>query len=460
MNGITPQTITGTPPGQRGHWLLGNLGALQRNPLHLFKEVAQLDTVARFRVGPQWAYILSHPRPIKHVLQDNNRNYIKDPLSMNLVKLFTSENLFTAEGDFWLRQRRIMQPAFHHQQLASFGQIISDCTQEMIQRWRRAAADDLPLRIDREMMQVTLKIVGLTLFSTDLTDQSSELGHAFATSNAYFIYRALNPLTLPIGFPTRRNRAAQNAAKTIQRTMLAIIQARRESPARHDDLLTLLMETPDKETGEVMSDEQLRRELTSMIFAGHETTANTLTWACYLLSQHAAVAEKLFAEVNSGLVSCPPTTADLPNLTYTRQIIDETLRLYPPAWGFGRQAIAADTIDGYRIPAKSNVIISPYVMHHHPHWWDEPARFEPERFEPGQTSERPRFAYLPFGGGPRLCIGQQFALMEATLILAAVAQQIQLHLLPGYSVQMEPLLTLGIKGGLPMKISQTLKANQ
>jgi cytochrome P450 len=214
----------------------------------------------------------------------------------------------------------------------------------------------------------------------------------------------------------------------------------------------MLMAARDEATGAGLDDEALRGEITTMIFAGHETTANTLTWACYLLAQQPDVEHKLFAEVEAVLNGRPPAMADLANLPYTRQVIDETLRLYPPAWGFGRQSIEADEIGGYPIAAKSNILIPIFAIHRHPAYWDEPERFDPERFDADRPTDRPRFVYLPFGGGPRVCIGQQFALIEATLILASIVQRCRLELVPGYVAQPEAKLTLTVANGLPMAV--------
>lgn len=430
---------------------MGWLDEFRADPLGMLSRTREYGNISRFRAGPAYIHVINHPDAIKRVLLDNHRTYSKDTRAIGNIKAFSGENIFTGEGDFWLKRRRLMQPAFHRQQIASFGTIMHDAAQELVRRW--SAQTQQTLRIDEEMMRVTLQIVGRALFSIDLTHETRTLGDAFADVTAYVLYRVQHPFYPPLRFPTRRNRRALAAHNTVTTVIQRIIRERVASGEDKGDLLSLLMAMRDKETGQGLDREELGREIVTMIFAGHETTANTLTWAWFLLSQNPAAESKLHAELDAVLQGRAPTMDDVPNLVYTRRVIDETLRVYPPAWAFGRKSLQPDTLGEYDFPAKSIVIISPYTMHRHPKFWNHPEAFDPDRFAPEQSENRPRYAYLPFGGGPRLCIGQPFALAEATLLLSALAQRYQLRLAPNRLVTPEPHVTLGVAGGLPMTVT-------
>jgi cytochrome P450 len=449
----TPPAALKRPPTARQHPLLGVMREFRRDAIGLFDRLGrEYGDVVRIRFGPNPGYVIYHPDAVKHVLQDNNRNYIKQPFGMKILKVFAQENVFTGEGDFWRGQRRLMQPAFHRQRLAHFGQIMTDCATDMIeQRWSKAAASGAPIDIADEMMRVTLKVVGLALFSVDLSGEASELGHAFDAGDDYIAYRFRSIFAPPPFIPTRENRAVQNAIRTVRGRILAMILQRRASSERKNDLLDMLMETRYEETGRAMDDEQIRREAQVMVAAGHETTATALTWVFYLLSQHPEVEGVLHAELAQMLNGRTPAMADLPNLPYTRMVIDEAMRLYPPAAITGRHTLAADELCGFAIPARRDVFIPIHAIHRDPRWWPEPEAFRPERFS--EDGDRPRFAYLPFGGGPRQCIGNIFAQTEAHLILATVAQRYRLRVTPGYRVEPELRLVLEPKGGLPMTVT-------
>ncbi|HZQ08910.1 MAG TPA: cytochrome P450 [Anaerolineae bacterium] len=406
----------------------------------------------RFRVANTYIYLANHPDYIKHILQDNNRNYGKATRALQIIKLISGENIFTSEGEFWLKRRRLMQPTFHRQHIASFGTVMTGAAQEMLAEWDAAPVNHV-FNIDEEMMRVTLKIVGRALFSVDLTSDTRTLGKAFSDSTEYMIFRIRHPFYPPMGFPTLRNRRAKATRRTLENVIQRIIRERVASGKEPNDLLTLLLSMRDEETGEGLTEEELGREISTMVFAGHETTSNTLTWAWYLLSLHPEVESGLHQEIDKVLNGRVPTMDDVPNLVYTRQVIDESIRLYPPAWTFGRVALKSDELGGYRIPAGAQILISPYTMHRHPRYWENPDVFEPERFSPTQNEKRPRFVYLPFGGGPRLCIGQPFALAEATLLLAAIAQRYSLRLVPNAKVIPFPQITLGVAEGMPMTLT-------
>ena len=442
------------PPGPRGHGFAGVVPEFRRDPLGYALSLSRNygDTV-RLRFGPAYTWLINHPDLIKRVLQENNKNYHRNDFLINVLKIVSDENLFTSNGEFWLRQRRLMQPAFHRQRIMRFAQIMVEQAALALERWEPAGAG-APLLVDQEMMRITLGVVGRALFGVDLSGQASVFGPAFTTTTEYLNYRFNHLLYVPLWVPNRRNREFKQAVRTVNANVDALIRARRTAAAATEDLLSMLMDARDPETGAAMSDVQIRNEATTMIFAGHETTANTLTWAFYLLSQNPAAERKLGDELDRVLDGRLPGADDLPALRYTRMIVDETLRLYPPAWAITRQAREADRLGDYQIPARTGILIAPYVTHRDPRWWDNPEQFDPERFTPERSAGRPPLAYLPFGAGPRMCIGNVFALTEATLVLATIAQRYRLRLAPGAAVEPLPIFTLRVKGGLPMLISK------
>ncbi|MCA1554047.1 MAG: cytochrome P450, partial [Chloroflexi bacterium] len=442
------------PPGPHGGWFTGIIPEFRRDSLGATLRYArEYGDVVRLRFGPAETWLLNDPDLIKRVLQEHNKNYKRNDFLINVLKLVSDENLFTSNGEFWLRQRRLMQPAFHRQRIMGFGQIMVEQSQRAMQRWAQQP-NGQPLRVDEEMMRIALGIVGRALFSVDLSEKASVFGPAFTKSTEFLHYRFNHLLPMPLFIPTRINREFKQATRTVVAHVDALIAERRRSGEDKGDLLSMLMLARDDETSETMSDVQVRNEASTMIFAGHETTGNTLTWAFYLLSQNPDAEQKLHDELASVLGNRAPTADDLPNLRYTRMVIDESLRLYPPAWAISRQAINADQLGEYTISAKTGILIAPWVTHRDPRWWDNPERFDPERFTPERSANRPHMTYIPFGAGPRMCIGNVFALTEATLVLATIAQQYRLRLAPNTTVEPLPIFTLRVRGGLPMIISE------
>ena len=358
------------------------------------------------------------------------------------MKPLIGEGLFTSEGDFWRRQRRLAQPAFHRQRIESFATIMSTAGARMLDGWETAAAAGTPIDLMEHTSRVTLRVVGQALFGVDLIGEAAGVGRAMLAALQFVSEEAFSLFPSVLMVPTPRNLRFRRARAELDRVVLGIIEHRRRGGAGGDDLLAMLMEARDEETGEGMSDRQLRDEIMTFVLAGHETTAVTLAWACLLLAQHPEVGDQVRREVSSVLAGRAPALADLPRLELTRRVIDETLRLYPPVAVISRETYAADEIDGYEIPAKSGVMLSPYVTHRHPAFWHDPERFDPERFTPEQVAARPRFAYFPFSGGPRLCIGNEFALMEAQILLAMIVQRYRVDVAPGHTVQHEIRVTL------------------
>lgn len=446
------------PPGPRGHWLTGVIPEFRRDALAYSLRLArEYGDVVRLRFGPANTWLLNHPDLIKRVLQENNKNYRRNDFLINLLKTISDENLFTSNGEFWLRQRRLMQPAFHRERIMRFGQIMVEQAERALERWESFAPARV-VAVDGELMRITLGVVGRALFGIDLSEQADLFGPAFTTSTEYLNYRFNHLFFVPLWVPNRRNRDFKQAVRTVNERVDALIRARRAAPSEHapaeGDLLSMLIEARDPETGAGMSDVQVRNEATTMIFAGHETTSNTLTWAFYLLSQNPDAERALHDELARVLGGRRPTAADLPALRYTRMIVDETLRLYPPAWAISRQAAETDRLGAYDIPAGTGILIAPYVTHRDPRWWPDPEHFEPERFTPERSAGRPPLAYVPFGAGPRMCIGNVFALTEATLVLATIAQRYRLRLAPGARIEPLPIFTLRVRGGLPMMLER------
>lgn len=448
-----PQARLRLPPGPRGHWLLGNLPAMRADMLGFYRQLGRdYGDIVRVRFAGVDTFALFHPDFFKHVLQDHNRNYVRNKFLNRILKLFIGESLFTTDGEAWRSRRRLMQPAFHRQRIAGFGTLMTGATQAMLAEWH-AQPEGARLWVDQELMRLTLRVAGQALFSADLLGASRALGEAFTTTSEFINFRMRQPFAPPVWVPIRANREFRHATRVMDGTIDAMIRERRASGQDRPDLLGMLMAAADEETGLALNDEQLHNEIAVMMFAGHETTAVTLTWAAYLLSQNPAAERALHAEVDSVLNGRAPTMDDVPALRYTRAVIDETLRLYPAALGVTRQSVAADQIAGYDIPADASISLIFNNAHSDPRFWDEPDRFEPARFLSAEAQKRrPAFAYLPFGAGPRMCIGNTFALTEATLVLASLAQHFTLRLVPGHPVRPNPLFVLRTSHGLPMTL--------
>lgn len=450
--GATKSVGRKIPPGPRGNILLGNAREIQRDGVKFCVTMAaRYGDVIRVRVLSWPNYMVYHPDDVKHVLQENHRNYNKDVYNVNLLKPLLGQGLFTNDGQSWLHQRRLAQPAFHRKRLAAFGTLITSATENMLDRWQASAREQQPFEVGEEMMRLTLCIIGQALFSIDLSDEANIVGQDFSAIRKLlqsFIFRPFPPL----GVPTPRNRRLNAAIHSLDGVVHSIINERRQHNTDTGDLLSMLMLARDEETGEGMSDRQLRDEVMTLLLAGHETTANALTWMWYLLSQHPDVETRLHAELSAVLGGAVPTVDQLPDLKYTHMVIDEALRLYPPVFGFGRKAIGEDALGGYYVPANTFIWLCPYVTHRHPDFWERPEQFDPERFSPEQVAHRPHYAHFPFGGGPRLCIGSNLAMMEAQLITATVAQRYLLRLVPGHPVEPEVSLTLRPRYGLPVTL--------
>lgn len=426
---------------------MGNLRAFRRDVLGLLLESSkQYGDVVRFHIGPFVVHLLNHPDHIEHVLQSHARNYDKATRSSAKIRAISGDSLLTSNGELWQRQRRLMQPSFHRHSIASLAGQMTGLTAATLARWQANIANGEPLDIASEMMRLTFAIVGTTLLGADVGEDSSTVESAMETILTHTFQRWGNIIDLPAFVPTPQNLRFRRAMQTLDQIVYRIIAEHRSRKDANTDLLGMLLDVRDEETGAGLGDTELRNEAITLLLAGHETTANALAWTFYLLSQNSDAERQLQAEVSTVLGKSVPTVENLPQLKFTTMVIQEAMRLYPPIWAIERRAIADDTIGGFHIPAGSSIVISPYALHRNESFWPDAKRFDPTRF-----ATRPR-AYIPFGSGPRFCIGSEFAMMEARLIVPMVIQSCHLELVPGHPVAPQPSITLRPKNGLRMAV--------
>jgi len=444
-----PVTATRKPPGPQTRLPGGSLIPMRRDTLGFLRRMAQrYGDLVHFRVGAQDYYLVNDPEWIRAILVTDYRNFAKGR-GLELSKRLLGEGLLTSEGEFHRRQRQLVQPAFHRQRIAAYGAVMVEKAAAQREQWR----EGVPYDISEEMMGLTLGIVGKTLFDTDVASETREIGEAISESMRMMNWmmlpfaRKLEPLMVPM---TRR---FQRARQRLDATVYRMIREHREDGRDRGDLLSMLLMAQDElGDGEGMTDAQVRDEAMTIFLAGHETTANALTWTWYLLSQNPEAEAKLHAELDRVLAGRLPTDEDVPQLPYTRMVLAESMRRYPPAWVVGRRVRNDYRIGEYLLPAGSICMLSQYVTHHDPRWFPDPFRFDPERWTPEAQEARPRFAYYPFGSGPRICIGEGFAWMEGILLLATLAQQWRMRLVPGHRVAMQPVVTLRPRYGMRMTL--------
>ena len=440
-----------SPPGPKTRLISGVMRSYQDDPLGFSARGAQEfgDIVsARFLYVP--CFFIYHPDHIEQVLVTQQRNFIK-PVSFQtpFMRRLVGNGLLTSEGEFWKRQRRLAQPAFHRERINSYSQAMTTYAERMMTSWRSGETRDL----HEDMMQLTLEIVAKTLFDADVTETAREVGQLLSVIVEPFSYQATFKWILDNRLPTPANRRFHRTAQRLDEIVFSIINERRASNSDRGDLLSMLLAAQDDE-GNQMTDQQLRDEAMTLFLAGHETTALTMSWTWYLLAQNPAVEAKLLAEIEAVLGGRTPTMADFPALKYADQIIKEAMRLYPPAYAMGRQALQEFELGGYRIPAKSQLFFFQYVTHRDPRYFDEPEQFKPERWTEEFVKQLPRYAYFPFGGGPRLCIGNSFAIMETVLILVTIAQRFRLKLVSDEPIKPIPGITLRPENGVKMRLEK------
>jgi cytochrome P450 len=444
------------PPTYRARTLLEPLREFQRGPLpFLGRLFEQQGDIVQFRVGPRWVTIGRHPDYVEHVLVQNAKNYNKQTRGYRMLRKVLGTGLLTSESDFWRRQRRIAQPAFHKQRIASFAGAMTRAATRMIDtRWTAASREKRGIDVSEEMMRVTLEVVSETLLGIDAGERAETVGWTMPVILEHVVYQITHPLSPHEIVPTPRNLRYRRAKQALDGIVASIVRERRTSgPKGGGDLLDMFMEVRDEETGETMSDRELRDEVMTMYLAGHETTANALAWTLYLLAQHPEWEARVRAEVDRVLGGEPATFESLMRFDLVRRVIEESMRLYPPVWMIGRNTIAEDAISGYRIPKGRLVFISPYYTHRHPAFWPDPERFDPDRFLPENVRSRPKLAYIPFSSGQRKCIGDQFAMMEAELILATVLQRARLTLVEGQRIVPQTAVTLRPEHGIQMQVA-------
>ncbi|TMK23432.1 MAG: cytochrome P450 [Actinobacteria bacterium] len=441
------------PPGPSGVELVRWFLRARRDPSAAFDELARYGDIVRLHnVLPQSAepnfFLLRKPEDVKHVLQENHRNYRKSS-TYDVVRLVVGDGLLTSEGDHWKRQRRLAQPSFHKERIAHFARAMVEEAEAMLARWERAPASGMD--IAEEMRRVTLAVVGRTLFSSDVERYADAVSRGLEGALDYVDRRLNSPIQPPMWLRTPRQRRFGRAMAQLDGVAADVIASRRGREHEFEDLLSMLMLAEDEESGGRMSERQVRDEVMTFLLAGHETSANALAWSLYLLATHTLERDRLEREVDEALVGRAPSMDDLPRLPFARMVIEEALRLYPPVWMIERHALAPDVLGGYSIPAGSAVVTSPYVVHRSPTVWDAPLEFRPSRFTPEAVTSRPPFAYFPFGGGPRQCIGNTFALVETQLILTRIVSRFRVDIAPGARPALEPKITLR-PGGLRMTV--------
>ena len=440
---VTPDTTPQRPSSDSAQHLpptpKGSLRELVRNPLSYFLTLTrQYGDIICYRPAPDTAYLINHPDYIRHVLVDQHHNYSKDTYSNQAFKSAIGPGVINFEGDTWLRQRRLMQPSFHRARLEPLSEMIVQTVQVMLDRWQIRYQQGQPVDIAREMAALTMTLTARAFLGVDLSNEVYALGEII-NGVAELLEKPKHP---------RLKQARSEYAAVVER----IIHERRGDFQDGGDLLSTMMTARDEAGALIMDDGQLCNEVMGLLLAGYETTANALTWTYYLLSQNLWATERLRQEVHHTLGERLPAAADLVNMPYHRSVLDESLRLYPPAWIIGRRAIADDQIGGFDVPAGTVIAICIYTLHRHQAFWDDPDRFDPLRFTPERSAGRNRYAYIPFSIGPRQCIGNGFALLEAGLIMACISQRFELHLLPGIEVQPQPLFVLRPNRDLMMSL--------
>ncbi len=433
--------------------LMGHQPDFKVDPVRtMLRAQREVGDLARLRFGPFWFHLLSDPAEVYSVLVEKHKHYSKRTPGYNMLSQVLGQGLLTSEGELWRRQRRVAQPAFHKKQIAGLVDVMRVASEDLADAWSPAASRFEVIDVANEMSKITLRIAGETLFGVDLSDDSAEVSTALDRMMQGFMHLMASPLPMISGaLPLPRNVRMKRDVAELDRVVREIISERRRDPGEKPTLLNMFIDARDDD-GEGMSDTQLRDEVLTMLLAGHETTANALAWTFYCVSMNPDVARRLEAELDRVLVDGgAPTMEQVRELTYTTQVLKEAMRLYPPAWTVGRRAEDGDEILGSKIPKGALVLMSPYVLHRHPDYWENPEGFDPDRFGPDKAPPV-RGSYLPFIYGPRKCIGEHFAMTEAVIMIATLLSKYRLELLPGHPVVAEPSVTLRPKHGIKMRV--------
>lgn len=444
-----------SPPGPSRRATFSLLRKLISDRLGLMTLAANTyGDASKMAIGPKTLYFFNHPDHAKHVLADNSANYHKG-IGLAQAKRALGDGLLTSEGELWRKQRRTIQPVFQHKRIVQQAGIVVDEAAKLVGRLRTHEGGD-PVDVMQELTGLTLGVLGRTLLDTDLAT-FEDIGHSFESvqdqAMAEMVTMSMVPMWVPLPKQMRFRRARKELHRVVDHLVAERVQ--RDGPAGGDgdDVLTRLIASTRQEPDPKVGERRMWDELITLLLAGHETTASTLGWACYLIDKHPEVFERLRTEARQVLGDRLPVYDDLRQLTYTTMVVQEVMRLYPPVWILPREAQQDDEVGGFHVPAGADVLVCPYTLHRHPAFWPEPDRFDPARFDPATTADRPRYAYIPFGAGPRFCVGSNLGMMEAVFVIAMLARDLRLTKLPGYDVVAEPMLSLRVRGGLPMKVS-------
>ena len=438
------------PPGPSRAAGPGLLISMGRDRLGMMTTAAaRYGDAARLPVGPKQLYYFNHPEHAKHVLADNAANYHKG-IGLVHARRALGDGLLTSEGDLWRKQRKVVQPAFQSRRVAEQAGVVAAEGAKLVERLRTAGRAG-PVDVLHEMTGLTLGVLGRTLLDTDLS-RFPTIGRDFAQVQDQAMFELASLSAVPPWVPLPRQVRFRRARRRLQTIVDRLVAERGGDPGDRTDVLSRLIVSARAEADPAVGRERLRDELVTLLLAGHETTASTLSWALYLIDEHPEVRHRLRAEAVDVLGDRLPTYEDLTRLRYTAMVVDEVVRLYPPVWILPRKALAADVVGGYPVPARADVLICPYTLHRHPGFWPDPERFDPERFDPARATDRPRYAYIPFGAGPRFCVGNHLGLMEAVFVIAMLSRELVMSKVDGYRVVPEPMLSLRIRGGLPMTV--------
>lgn len=436
-------------PGPKGGYFSGSTTRFRRDQLGFYATCARdYGDVVATRMGPYRVFLVYHPDAIEELLVARNRDFVKSP-GVRLLRPLLGDGLLLSENETWLRQRRLIQPAFHRQRVAGYGDVMARLAERYVSGWTPGETIDM----HAEMMALTQAIVAKTLFDADVSGDAHDAIQAAKVLAEDFGARLKSFRLIPYWVPTPRNVRSRRAVRRLDAVVHRIIAARQRSGEDRGDLLSMLVQAQDADDGTRMTAQQLRDEVMTIFMAGHETTAVALSWTWYLLAQHADADARLAAELREVLGGRAATAADLPRLKYAEMVVTEALRLYPPAYGLGRQATRPTSLAGHAIGAGDIVIVPTWVVHRDGRWFDEPEAFRPERWQGDLAHRLPRYAYFPFGGGPRQCIGNGFAMMEAILIVAAIAQRFRLSLVPGQRITPTPYVTVRPEPGIRVRLA-------
>jgi cytochrome P450 len=430
------------PSTPKTHWLFGNTMELKHDSLgSLLKWQKEFGSFYSFHRVNQPHYVATNPNYIKYVLQDNNKNYHKGK-AFEYMKALLGNGLVTNEGEFWRKQRRMAQPAFHKVKLAKLTEAMTGLIEEFLDEWEQKYQSGDRINLSQEMNLLALKIVSKALFQSEVGDAIYKIGDHLNYALYRMMMRLRNPFLPPRWVPTAANRKEQKAIKELFSIIDGIIAERQQDPQEYNDLLAMLMHSQDEDTGEKMSNQQLRDEVMTLFMAGHESSSAALGYLFWLLSQYPDIDQRVDQELAANLGNEAFTFESFRKVPYSSQVINEVLRLYPPAWTIGRKAVEDDEIDGYHVPAGTSIMIPSYVVHRDADLWEQPNEFLPDRWQTQRVKELPRFAYFPFGGGPRLCIGDQFALLEIHAVLALLKRRFTFEHQARHDIALQPLITM------------------